>query len=228
MFTSASKLKRNFKAKGRFYKIEIENGIEVPCRSTLEIFRKGSDIEIIKPNALFVMMNPGGSTTLGLDKEKEDGELYSYESLDLSEKIRLTPLYDAKPDRTQYQVMRIMDYYNWDYVRVLNLSDIREVTSSEFIQNYRKYNNLYLSIFSKVRDKERLSLLEDLDDKPIIVAWGVSPDLEELALSAIEGLKRQLKGIQGDSPYKYLHPLPRKWTEPRKWLVRFLEEVDLN
>ncbi|MED1876912.1 hypothetical protein [Brevibacillus borstelensis] len=228
MFISASKLKRRFRAKGRYYRIGLENGVEVPCRSTLEIFRKGYDIEGNKPNALFVMMNPGGSTTLGLAEGQEDGELYSHKSVDLAKKIKLTPLCDAKPDRTQYQVMRIMEHYNWNYVRVLNLSDIRDVDSADFIERYRAYDNSYFSIFSNVRYQERMGYLQDLDEKPIIAAWGISPDLEELALAAIECLPRNIKGLQGDSSYKYLHPLPRKWTEPRKWLQRFLEDVHLD
>jgi hypothetical protein len=228
MYIPASKLRCRFKAKGRFYRISINNSTEVLCRSTLEIFRRGFNIEMIKPNALFVMMNPGGSTTLGLAKGLENGELYADTSLELAEKIRLTPLCDANPDRTQYQVMRIMDHYNWNYVRVLNLSDIRDVNSGDFIQSFREYNNIYLSIFSKLRDQERLHLLEDLVSKPVIAAWGVSPDLEELALSAFKCLPPHIKGLQGDSSFKYLHPLPRKWSEPRKWLKRFLEEVHLN
>ncbi|PYI51009.1 hypothetical protein [Paenibacillus flagellatus] len=225
MFIAAAKLKRRFLAKGRFYKIALDGGIEVRCRSVLDIIRKDYAWEENDPDALVVMMNPGSSTTIGLAQEQEDGGTYGHSQVDLAENIKATPWYDAIPDRTQYQVMRMMSHYGWDYVRVLNLGDIRDVDSDEFIRMVRQYDNPHFSIFSPDRDEERRALLEGLTDKPIVAAWGVSPALEELAVQAMRCLPGVVHGLKGEMDYQYFHPLPRKWGEPRKWLERFLQEV---
>ena len=38
----------------------------------------------------------------------------------------------TQPDNAQYQVMSVMEHIGWNYVRVINLSDIRCPKSHEF------------------------------------------------------------------------------------------------
>ena len=45
----------------------------------------------------------------------------------------------AKPDVTQYQVMRIMAEMGWDHVRIVNLSDIREPKSIKFFKRVKEF-----------------------------------------------------------------------------------------
>jgi len=173
------------------------------------------------------MLNPGESKSLDEINGSIDGPLYCTASISIAEKIRSTPLTNAKPDRTQYQIMRLMNHFGWSYVRIINLSDIRNTTSGELIKQHQRHQNPYLSIFSDSRDIERSTWLINQESKPMVVAWGINSQFEELAMSAIRKLPSHIKGIQGDEPYKYFHPLPRKGGEARKWLERFLREVKL-
>jgi len=72
------------------------------------------------PDAIFIMMNPGSSRPL-----EEVDNVVSEDNINKLE-ISLVP---TKPDTTQYQVMRVMHYCNWNHVRVLNISDMRDPKS---------------------------------------------------------------------------------------------------
>ncbi|WP_066057266.1 hypothetical protein [Robertmurraya korlensis] len=172
------------------------------------------------------MLNPGDSVSLEEIGGSIDGPLYSSESLTISDQIRNTPLTNAKPDRTQYQIMRLMNHYAWSYVRIINLSDIRNTISGDLIEDHQRLQVPYLSLFSDYRDTERTVWLQHQESKPIVVAWGVNPKLEEMANNAIQKLPIHIKGLQGDEPYQYFHPLPRKGGEARRWLERFIREIE--
>lgn len=226
IFNPPRQLRRQFHAKGRFYRLDL-NGYIIACRSTLEIFQNNIDIDDYFPDAYFTMLNPGESKSLEEIDGSIDGPLYSSDSITISEQIRNTPLTNAKPDRTQYQIMRLMNHYGWSYVRIINLSDIRNTTSGNLIEEHQRLQNPYLSVFSDCRDSERSTLLIDQESKPFVVAWGINPKLEEMAMSAVRKLPSHIKGLQGDEPYQYFHPLPRKGGEARRWLERFVREVKL-
>lgn len=127
------------------------------------------------------MENPGGSESLEVSAGHIDGPLYLSTDMNLASQINNTALTKAKPDRTQYQVMRLMNFYNWNYVRVLNLSDIRTTSSTSLIDLYTQLNDDHLSIFSDVRNAERIHQLRGITYKPVIVAWGTSDGLRDLA-----------------------------------------------
>ena len=197
------KVRSEFEIQGFFYKIE-----NYKCRKFLNIKRKSSDRR--SPDLMVVMMNPGSSCPLdGIDNNN-------------------SPV-DAKPDNTQDQIMKVMRIAEFEYARVLNLSDLRTPKSNEFY-DFIKSNESKLfahSIFAQNR-------INDFSEQyvkgvPVIFGWGVNPILADLAKQAIErinhlnpaGLKKE------DLDYAYYHPLPRindkkiEWVEKiTKMLVR--------
>ena len=82
-----------------------------------------------KPDAVFIMMNPGSSRPLNEVNNRIHAE--AIHELPIS-------LVPTKPDTTQYQVMRVMHYCEWRHVRVLNLSDLRCPKSGEFFKQFKR------------------------------------------------------------------------------------------
>ena len=79
------------------------------------------------PDSLVIMMNPGGSEPM----KKSVENLYTYKNINLlADSLKSgDDIVKTKPDRTQYQIMRIMEWQQWSHVRVINLSDIRNPKS---------------------------------------------------------------------------------------------------
>ena len=133
-FIPAEELKNRYDVFGHFYSVEFSRNKFVECRSVLEIVEqaqtpdKMSVLAKRKPDAVFIMMNPGSSRPLVDVKNRiAADELHELP-------ISLVP---TKPDTTQYQVMRLMHHCEWRHVRVLNLSDLRCSKSGEFFKQFK-------------------------------------------------------------------------------------------
>src|SRR5262245_43336320 len=128
-FIPADELKRKFDVFAHFYSVRIVSKKVAACRSVLEIVesdhapKKTAALSLRKPYAVFILMNPGSSRPLA----EVDDRIHSEAIHELP--ISLVP---AKPDTTQYQVMRVMHCCEWRHVRVLNLSDLRCPKSGVF------------------------------------------------------------------------------------------------
>ena len=99
-------MKTDFEINGLFY--ENKNLL---CRKYLDI--KRNEAISNKSDLMVVMMNPGSS-------RPEDG----------NEKNIIAS--KAVPDKTQDQIMKVMNNCNFNYARILNLSDLREAKSKVF------------------------------------------------------------------------------------------------
>lgn len=136
-FIPADELKRKFGVFGHFYSVLVAPKNVVECRSMLEIVVSEYDpkttatLSSRKPDAVFIMMNPGSSRPL----TEVDNRIHAKAIHELP--ISLVP---TKPDTTQYQVMRVMHHCEWRHVRVLNLSDLRCPQSSVFNSRAWKKN----------------------------------------------------------------------------------------
>jgi hypothetical protein len=134
-FIPAEELKNKYDVFGHFYSVEVAPKKVVECRSVLEIVEQAetpdetSVLSNRKPDAVFIMMNPGSSRPLVV----VDNCIHAEAIHELP--ISLVP---AKPDTTQYQVMRVMHYCEWRHVRVLNLSDLRCSKSGEFFKQFKR------------------------------------------------------------------------------------------
>lgn len=195
---SSKELLKVFKIKGRYYQLN-----DILCRSHLLIEKVHPDEGMI---FVSIMMNPGKS------KQKNYlGDGYS----------------EADPDRTQYQLMKLMLKVNISQMHIINLSDIREPNSKKFYGKIKNFEEaLKYSIFSNERKDELQRILLRTDG--VICAWGVHEKLAELsavALKTVQGVKTY--GIRKNEGSAYYHPLQRK--NPFEWLMKmenlFKEDV---
>jgi len=200
-------LEEKYKCYGYFYSIVLHDH-KFPCRSVLEIVDKTKiphqTDDLLKqiPDLVVIMMNPGASRP----------------KIDQSIEVQLDSIKDMKisltttiPDRTQYQIMRIMEAKNWTHSRILNLSDLRDPKSGKFYKYFELVESIlgsdHHTIFSKLREKE---LYKKLNSKsPILAAWGVSDKLDPLINKCMNNINNEnLIGIRkSGSLYKYYHPL---------------------
>lgn len=183
-----------FEIYGHFYEL---SGLK--CRRYLNIKRVGSNLS--QPDIMVVMMNPGSS--------------YPLDSIDNN-----TDPSEAHPDPTQDQIMAVMNNTGFNFARVLNLSDARQPSSTEFYKflSSSDANSIPHSIFHHSRHEEFLTLFHL--GVPVIYGWGVNSNLEGLARKAINkiseanpiGIKKH--GVE----WAYYHPLPRIHSKQVEWV----------
>lgn len=202
----AAALRGHFEVTGRFYVIQGQAD-SYECRDVLEIHIRGAPIRSAC-DAVFVMMNPGGSSPL-----VDAGSLPFTQAAFVA----------AQPDRTQYQLMRIMGTQGWARVRVLNLSDLREKSSSVFYERFKRFESLEAndshSIFSACRREHLLIALSRKAGAPVFLAWGVNPKLKDLSQKALQALSGvDVLGLpHQNGNWAYRHPLPRNNTALNQW-----------
>lgn len=226
-FIPAEELKQTYDIFGHFYSVELASGETVECRSVLEISCKSrtpknpDDLSKRKPDAVFIMMNPGSSRPL----VAVNNRLVASDIGELS--ISLVP---TKPDTTQYQVMRVMHYSQWHHVRVLNLSDLRCSKSGEFFKQYQRLESESQfdshSIFSEARTRELALKIPRSRQMPLVYAWGLSEHLDPLierCLSKIASNRVTMGILEEGSTNKYRHPLPSLQKQKLQWLENLLD-----
>jgi len=186
-------LKDNFEITGLFYEID-----RYKFRKYLDIKRKGSNQ--LDPDLMVVMMNPGSSFPLdGVDNN-------SMPSL-------------AKPDKTQDQIMRVMEKASLNYARILNLSDLRTPDSNELYKFLKSEQSEKVdhSIFYPSRKEDLDGLF--IQNVPVIFGWGVNEVLIPLAKMAVNALhiENPLGKLKADTVYSYYHPLPQNHYAQQEW-----------
>jgi len=227
-FIPAEKLKTRYDVFGHFYSVEFARNKVIHCRSVLEILEKARTPEKMsvlserKPDAVFIMMNPGSSRPLVEVNNRIDAE----EIYELT--ISLVP---TKPDTTQYQVMRVMHYCKWRHVKVLNLSDLRCSKSGEFFKQFKRLEEEDSfdshSIFSVSRSNELVLKLTKHKAIPVIRAWGVSTELDPLIERCTSRftMNKRTKGLMKEgTANKFLHPLPSLQTQKVSWVNRMVKQ----
>ncbi|MEK4523112.1 DUF1643 domain-containing protein [Psychrobacillus sp. FSL W7-1493] len=191
-------------AKFEYRQFEVH---QVLIRSEARILRRGTqipeDLSNRKANALIVMQNPGSC----LPKEELKDEWQ-----------------ESIPDKTQYQLMRLMERMNWDELIIVNLSDMCEGDSFEFKRLLKicELQNVPNSRYAKnIQDFIDMTELVDY----VIYGWGSRPEAKRLAMEhgflPIEGLK-----LNGKEPKAYWnksrdyprHPFPYLPNRCEEWL----------
>ena len=225
---TATVLLSHFAVWGKYYDLSMVNAAGKtkiqPMRSRLELFSHTiSPADAIRrtPDAVAVMMNPGGSQPLSdiTDLQHQHPDFAGY--------------YPARPDTTQYQIMRVMQRVGWQHVRVLNLSDFRAPKSADFVRFLGEYDAVLPknssqnchSIFDAAQADELSAAIGECTQ--FILGWGVNiafaplaqrvlARLGQIPTAIIYGLKSNNAGM--DCMYK--HPLPlaqplaqRAWVE---------------
>ena len=189
------KVENKFKIKGCFY----ENG-NFKFRKYLNIIKKKTNA--LTPDLMVIMMNPGSSSPIG-----------NYNNIET----------ETIPDPTQEQIMRIMEKCDFNFARVLNLSDLIESKSKNLyskIDGLRR-ENISHSIFEINRESEFKMLF--VKGIPVIYAWGVSKKLKKLAEKAMRQINEPNPiGLQKEGfEYAYYHPYPRgNGNKQKEWLEK--------
>lgn len=210
MLWPASEVQRHFSVAARYYAKPVA-GVPELLRDRLEIVSHElvlAEAILAEPDLLVVMMNPGASRPLDA----------------MWEPVLPSGFVAAQPDRTQYQIMRLMLAASqaglaWRHARVLNLSDLRTPKSAEFIQKLTDYrDDDSHSIFSARRSDERKSLFATLRT-PVLFGWGMNAAFGDLARRAIAAsIGHPVLGISGDG-LLYRHPLPQRHDHQVAWLA---------
>ena len=211
-FLYAKELKQKYQVFGHFYDLTICD-TTLNCRNTLEI-RRNKTLEEI-PDIIVIMMNPGSSKPLD---EKHVVKNYRFEGYLKEKNFTLIP---TKPDSAQYQIMRLMELNNWNFVRILNLSDLRNGNSSNFKKEFKKALDSDTSsphcITHPKRKQELKNALISKTNK-IIAAWGEIKELENSA-KEILSLDFEIIGVPRENPIFFQYASPY-YKEPKiKWLV---------
>lgn len=225
-FIPAAELKKSYDVFGHFYSVILKSGETIDCRSILEIGNKDilpANIDSLSDqpaDAIFIMMNPGSSKPL-----VEVNNTLSWKDINKLE----TSIVPTKPDTTQYQVMRVMHYCNWNHVRVLNISDLRDPKSENFKKHFCEIENQTgftpHSIFDEERSFELQSKLKRKAAAPIVCAWGVSDDLTPLIDRCLDKIgNRPLTGLLKENN-KYYHPLPTLQKGKIEWVNKMIESL---
>lgn len=245
MFLPAAYLKTKYTVYGSFYDLQINQTTTIPCRNLLEIYNKTyhgkanftniltegiSTITIPKlhqgtPDIIVLMMNPGSS-----EPRQQGYTPPIFHHTTAFSQIKTNPLVYAKPDITQYQIMRLMHEKNYHHARILNLSDIREPKSPIFIEKAttltKHLGHPLHSVFCDERTDERMEALTTNPKIPIILAWGRDAKLLpliEICLPKIQN--RRTFGIPSpENPNLFAHPSPTLQTGKDKWLRQILEQ----
>jgi hypothetical protein len=215
---SAEVLLDRFSVYGRFYE-KVIAGEKEQLRDRLEIAPRHMPLPQVvsrEPDLLVVMMNPGASRAIEA----------------MWEDVAAQGFVAAVPDRTQYQIMRLLVSaqdlgLTWRHARVLNLSDLRTPKSAHFIQKLATYaHDESHSLFCPARTAERAALFADVKT-PVLLGWGLNPHfgaLAERALSAARG--HPLLGLSDDGRF-FRHPLPQRHDLQVAWLAQLTAQIRL-
>ncbi len=222
LLVSSKEVKNKYKVFGHFYRLSLDDAEEYKCRSVVEIVptdTPGSKLTEELPDAVLIMMNPGSSSPAEDVKEQE----YNSDTIEKLEPV----LCRAKPDSTQERIMAFMEYMGWSHVRVINLSDLREGSSTVFKSMIGSIESDLHSIFSLSRRKELLSRLKRKSGAPIICAWGVSSKLDplsEMAREALEGY--QVVGWRSEKGrFRFYHANAQRADFKKRWVYEVMGQL---
>jgi hypothetical protein len=217
---SAAELLDEFALYGHYYQARIGPEPQAPLealRSRLEIAPRGwslSDVNAREADLLVIMMNPGASKPLGT----------------LWDSDAPAALVAAQPDRTQYQIMRLLRAaqtlgLRWRHARVFNLSDLRTPKSAEMIAKIGLYGDWDShSLFSDARRAECARWFAS-HATPVLCAWGLNPGLSGLAARALRtAAGHTVLGLSEDG-LRYRHPLPQTQNLQHQWLRAMVDQI---
>ncbi len=195
-------VRSNYNITGLFYEIQ-----GYKFRKYLNIKNVQSMKQI--PDLMVVMMNPGSS------KPVDGIENNTIESL-------------AIPDRTQDQIMKVMADCNFEYARVLNLSDIREPKSKKLFSKMAELDakGIPHSIFDTKRKNDFDSLFTQ--NIPVIFAWGVDKKLQFWAEKAINAMRVSNPAgiVKKGLGWAYYHPLPQNYNKQKEWVSGIISLIN--
>lgn len=224
-FIYADKLKKSYKAEGRFYDLRTDQKIE-NCRSLLTITDNSGNSRNSQNELLVVMLNPGGS--------QPKNENYVIRKLKENEinKISDIHLVETKPDIAQYQIMRVMKELCFTKANIINLWDVRNTKSKEIINKVKK-KSMDLDHITSIFCKEREGELKDcIHNNPIIIlGWGNIKTQNDIAKKVKDKLSNnsgKIYCVTSDSNNFVFHPSPPSQKYKERWLNEIVEAYKTN
>ena len=123
-----------------------------------------------------------------------------------------------------------MQINNWNFVRILNLSDLRNGNSRKFQTEFRnalKLDNSNPHCITHTKRKKELSDCIKSKNNKIIAAWGNIAELKESA-EVILKLNKKIIGLKnGNKPnFRYASPYMKK--QKIEWLRKIQKEIKKN
>lgn len=184
---------------GLFY-TKVSNGTEKKCRKYLDI--KKLNTKVSSPQLMVIMMNPGASTPC---KDFNDQD----------EAVETTP------DKTQGQIVAVMKECSLEYVRIVNLSDLREPKSKIFYKNIDPQDSIFSPSNKADFDEIFIKFV------PVLIACGVHDSLDSLVKQAITVIgDAKIIGVKKKNCInKYYHAKP--WSNAQKllWVNDAAEQI---
>ncbi|MEK4484273.1 hypothetical protein MHH81_01545 [Psychrobacillus sp. FSL H8-0484] len=202
----ATILKEKFHILAHFYTTN-EGGNKYLMRSEAKIVRKGKEITSV--DAVIVMANPG--SCLAIDQTIEFDAFPKV----IEEKRFIA----ANPDPTQYQLMNLMERMQWDYLKIINLSDVCTGNYDQFKKYLNEFKHIEFHKHSIFHESRCAELKSHLGEESILIyAWGGNSSIKQLATRVIDEKLKQKGLILNERPY-YRHPKPAKIVDRAKWLT---------
>lgn len=220
-FIYAAELKRQFSVFGHFYDLDLDGAV-FRCRSCLEIVAPDvNDWQKSLPCAVVVMMNPGSSHPLDANyrpRQVTPRQLKGW----LGEKDFVA----TRPDIAQYQIMRLMLLRGWRHVRVLNLSDLQNPDSREFVADFKRAQKLDGSNPHSLTHHDRREELHSYcaGVHRVIAAWGALEVLRDTAIRFLQCVHPVL-GVPLGRPW-YRYPSPRQQAQKLQWLEQINQTLN--
>lgn len=166
------------------------------------------------------MLNPGSSRPL--DDTYLEKEILATKI----DQLNYVSLIDAKPDTTQYQIIRVMNELQFSYADIINLYDIREPKSGLLFENAKKGRlQSEVSIFSDKRQSELANYFTS--DTSVILAWGNAKpitEIEKTAFDKVSKLTNKIFTVRGNDNI-ICHPSPQNHNYKLKWLDNINREL---
>jgi len=220
-FIYADELKKKFVVCGHFYNLKLSNSI-LKCRSILEIKRKDKLIQT--PDIIVIMMNPGSSIPLDKNYEPKTFSKNEYNNIKTKEIIPI------RPDNAQYQIMRLMEFNKWNFVRILNLSDLRNGNSVKFqieFINAMKLDNSNPHCITHIDRKQELLDCTKSTNDIIIAAWGSIAELKKSA-EVILKMDKNIIGLKKEKIPEFRYASPYMQKQKIEWLIEIQNEINKN
>ncbi|MFZ1322090.1 MAG: hypothetical protein WAT71_11095 [Ignavibacteria bacterium] len=222
-FIYAKELNQMFDVFGHFYNLKLSGSV-FKCRSVLEIKKKDLSSVNGLPDMVVIMMNPGSSRPF--DKNYNIKTFSKKEYLN----IKVKDVVPTRPDNAQYQIMRLMLFNSWSFVRVLNLSDLRNGNSGKFQTEFINAMKLDKSnphcLTHEDRNKELLNYLKSKSGK-IIAAWGSISELK-IPAEKILKLNKNIIGVVNSSLPNYRYASPYMKSQKIRWLNEIQKKLNLR
>ena len=167
-----------------------------------------------RADAVIVMLNPGSCVPI-MEASSEEWM-------------------EARPDKTQFQLMRLMERMAWDEMVIVNLSDLCQGNPQEFagLQMRCEAGGIQQSRFTESAESEWSSVISAADR--LLYGWGATKEAKIMAdahgLLDLDGMlakhgKRPIAAWQPEKGYPK-HPFPRIPSKCEAWLEEMVMELE--